>query len=194
MGRPQGSLDLLPFFIREQLDLSTEQRKQLDAFEKVLGGKFDKLLTESQRKQVRDITPVGPGGFAALPMPGEVLSKATLAALKPAEAQRKQLDDLQKEVDGKLETLLSADQKKHLAEARAGFARGGPFGVGPPGGPGGPGGRPGFGPGGRMMGNTLFRAHRYAPDYPGLASRDLKPGKLIEELQDSKKRDEPKQK
>ncbi len=29
----------------------------------------------------------------------------------------------------------------------------------------------------------MFRAYRYGPDYPGLAGKDLKPGKTVEELQ-----------
>jgi hypothetical protein len=28
---------------------------------------------------------------------------------------------------------------------------------------------------------SLFRAYRYAPDYPGLAEKDLTPGKTLEE-------------
>jgi len=32
-------------------------------------------------------------------------------------------------------------------------------------------------------GSSLFRAYRYGVDYPGLAGKDLKPGKTIEELQ-----------
>jgi hypothetical protein len=28
--------------------------------------------------------------------------------------------------------------------------------------------------------NAVFKIHRYAPDYPGLAGRDLSPGKPIE--------------
>jgi hypothetical protein len=40
-------------------------------------------------------------------------------------------------------------------------------------------GRGGFGP----TGSSLFRAYRYAPDYPGLAGRQLTPGKTVEELE-----------
>jgi hypothetical protein len=29
----------------------------------------------------------------------------------------------------------------------------------------------------------LFRAYKYGPDYPGLAGKDLRPGKTVEELQ-----------
>jgi len=36
--------------------------------------------------------------------------------------------------------------------------------------------------GGPMGGASLFAARRYAPDYPGLAGKDLTPGKTIEEL------------
>ena len=32
-------------------------------------------------------------------------------------------------------------------------------------------------------GNPIFRAYHYPPDYPGLANRDLTPGKTIEEIQ-----------
>ncbi len=104
---------------------------------------------------------------------------------KPSADQQKQLDDLQKEVDAKLDKVLNADQKKQLKEMQENFGRGGPFAFGPPGGGGGPmlkgmGGPPqkgqggpqqkgmgGPGPGGPIMGNTLFRAYRYGPDFPG---------------------------
>src|SRR5262249_60477083 len=80
--------------------------------------------------------------------------------------------------------LFTDEQSKQFKDMRQGFGRGGPggFGGGPPGGPGrgGPGGPPGgMGPPG---GSSLFRAYRYAADYPGLAGKDLKPGKTIEEL------------
>jgi hypothetical protein len=58
------------------------------------------------------------------------------------------------------------------------------------------GGRPGFGRGGPQQGRggflgfggpgggqPVFRAYRYSPDYPGLASKDLTPGKMIEALE-----------
>jgi hypothetical protein len=32
-------------------------------------------------------------------------------------------------------------------------------------------------------GGSVFRAYRYSPDYAGLAGKDLKPGKTVEELQ-----------
>ena len=39
----------------------------------------------------------------------------------------------------------------------------------------------------------MFRAPRYAPDYPGLAGKELKPGKTIEELQADATKEAPKE-
>jgi hypothetical protein len=33
--------------------------------------------------------------------------------------------------------------------------------------------------GGQRLGTPIFRAYRYGPDYPGLAGKDLTPGKTI---------------
>ena len=125
-----------------------------------------------------------------------------MTALTPSADQRKQLDDLQKEVDAKLDTTLNAGQKKQLNELRENFGRGGPFGLGPQGGASGPApkgqggpapkgqGGPPRGPGGPIAGNTLFRATRYGPGFPGLAGKTLNPGKSIEEMEAQKKMDE----
>ncbi len=85
--------------------------------------------------------PGGPGGFTP-PKPGEILPSFLADQLKLSADQKKQLAELQKEVDGKIEKLLTDDQKKALKEMRDR----GPMG-GFPGGPGGPGGgRGGRGP------------------------------------------------
>ena len=206
-GSPPGGVDLFPMFVRGPLDLSPEQSKQIEDFQKELSSKLDKTLNDAQKKQIREINPFGPAGFAALPLPGQIISKSTLTALKPSAEQQKQLDDLQKEVDAKLDAILNADQKKQLKEMRGNFGQGGPFAGGPPGGGGGPQqkaqggppgkgqggppqkgmGGPGFGPGGPIMGNTLFRAYRYGPEFPGLAGKSLKSGKSIEEMEAAKK-------
>jgi hypothetical protein len=89
----------------------------------------------------------GPGGFGGPPQPGQVLPPFLQERLNLTDAQKKQLEELQKEVDGKLAKILTDEQKKQLKEMREGFGRGGRGGPGGrgPGGPGGPGGR---GPGG----------------------------------------------
>jgi Spy/CpxP family protein refolding chaperone len=83
-----------------------------------------------------------PGGFPGGPFelfkPGQILPAAIQDQLKLTAAQRKQIAELQAEVDAKLAKILTAEQKKALEQT-------GPGGFGPPGfGPGfGP---PGFGP------------------------------------------------
>jgi EF hand len=84
----------------------------------------------------------GPGGGfgppGGPPRPGQVLPPFVQERLNLTEEQKKQIADLQKDVDTKLAKILTEDQKKQLQEMR-------PMG---PGGPGGPGGGPGRGPGG----------------------------------------------
>jgi hypothetical protein len=97
----------------------------------------------------------GPGGMFRFPPPGEILPLPLQDVLQLTAEQKKQLAELQKEVDAKLEKLLTEDQRKQFKEMKErgpGFP-GGPGGPvviplgpgGPP--PGGPGGQPG-GPGG----------------------------------------------
>jgi hypothetical protein len=190
-GGPPQPNQVLPSFVQDRLNLSPEQKKALDAFQKTVDAQLDKTLTDAQKAQVKKSVgprpgpggPRGPGGLGGLPQPGKVMSTTTQIALKLAPEQRKQLDELQKQVDAKLEAMFTADQKKQFGEMKKDFARGGPPGGGPgPGGPGG-GGPPAFLFAGPPGGASLFRAYRYGPDYPGLASKDLKPGKTIEELE-----------
>ena len=88
--------------------------------------------------------PGGPGGFGGPPRPGQVLPDFLQGMLQLNDEQKKQVEALQKDVDTKLDKILTADQKKQLAEMR----QRGPGGFGPPGGfpggppPGGPGGPP----------------------------------------------------
>lgn len=96
--------------------------------------------------------PGGPGGgsgggpgFGGPPAPGTILPPFLQDELRLSEEQKKQLSDLQKEVDTKLGQILSREQRQQLSE----MANRGPRGFGGPGGPGGPGGNRGpGGPGG----------------------------------------------
>ena len=71
--------------------------------------------------------------------PGEILPRMLQERLRLSPEQRSDLEALQKEVDAKLDKILSAEQKTQLKQMRDR----GPGGFGPRG-PGGPGGR-GFG-------------------------------------------------
>ena len=78
----------------------------------------------------------GPGRFGGPPQPGQVLPSALQDRLALTDEQRKQVADLQKDVDAKLEKILTSAQKGRLREMR----ERGPGGFGPP--PGRPGGAP----------------------------------------------------
>ena len=86
----------------------------------------------------------GPGGprmGGGMPRPGEILPGMLRQRLNLTAQQEKEVADLQKEVDARLEKILTAEQRDQLKAIRE---RGpGGFGFGPP---------PGGGPGGRQRG------------------------------------------
>src|SRR5437763_9252935 len=71
----------------------------------------------------------GPGGFGGPPQPGQVLPGFLQDELKLTDEQKKQVAELQKDVDTRLEKILTAEQTRQLKEMRER----------------GPGGRPGAG-------------------------------------------------
>jgi hypothetical protein len=184
LGGSAPSNQVSPWFLQDRLGLSAEQKKEVDALQKTVDETLNKVLTDAQRKTLRERSGFGLVGFAAMPAPGQVMSLSTQVALKPTPEQKTQLSDLQKSVDARLDKILTDDQKQELKQRTAEFARGpgGGLPADPPRGPGGPGGGP---PpfGGPPGGAGVFRAYKYAPGYPGLAGKDLKPGKTVEELQ-----------
>ena len=177
-GGPPKLGQILPAFLQGVLNLTPEQKDKLSAAERETAEKLAKVLTDDQKKQFEE----KPLGFGELPPAGQLLSSAVQGRLKLTDEQKKQAAEVQKAADEKLAAILKDDQKKQLKQM-ADMAKG--FPGGPPGGPPGfgpPGGFPGFGPPG---GGGLFRAPRYAADFPGLKDKELKPGKTIEELQQS---------
>lgn len=163
--------------LRDMLSLTNEQRKEISDFQKEVDETIDKTLDDDQKKKLKQATS-GPG---AMTVPGQILSTSLQIQLKPTGEQKTKLADLQKAADEKLAKLLTDDQKKQFKQIKEDFARAGPGG--PPGGPGGP--PPGLfnGPPG---GASVFRAYKYAADYPAFAGRDLKPGPTIEEVEKTK--------
>jgi hypothetical protein len=63
---------ILPAFLQDQLKLTSEQKKQLEDFQKETDTKLDKILTEEQRKQFKEMRdrPAGPGGPGGFGPPG----------------------------------------------------------------------------------------------------------------------------
>src|SRR5205823_12924987 len=144
-GASPGSLpqpgQLLPSFLREALNLTEEQKKQLDAFQKEVDAKLDSLFTDEQKKQFKEPPTVG-----SPPQPGQLMTLTLQARLKLAADQKQAVQALQKEADALLGKLFTDEQKQQFKQMQANMNRGG--GVGGPGGPGGGPGGPGGGPGG----------------------------------------------
>jgi uncharacterized membrane protein YgcG len=88
----------------------------------------------------------GSGGvLGGRPQMGVVMPNFVQDELGLSETQKKEVAELQKELDAKLNKILTDDQKKKYQEMKENPGRGGPNGRGPGGrgGPGGPGGRGG---------------------------------------------------
>jgi hypothetical protein len=174
-GGPPEPGQLLPPSIRDALKLTDDQKKQVDAFQKEIDGKLDQLLTEEQKKQLKN-----PQNAGSLPQPGQLMSVTLQIQLKLTADQKKEIQAIQKEADVLLGKLFAEEQKKQLKEMQANVGRGG---LGSPGrGPGSPGGLPNIGPPG---GSAVFRVYRFAANHPALAGKDLTPRKTIEEMEKS---------
>jgi spore coat protein CotH len=113
-GPPPGVL--LPPPAQDTLQLTAEQKKQLDAIQKELDEKLDKLLTEDQRKQFKEMKdrsapPGGPGGgFGPPGGPGGGGSRVELDPLVG-------LDDARKPLRSKL-LAVPAFRAKYLANVK----------------------------------------------------------------------------
>jgi Spy/CpxP family protein refolding chaperone len=69
----------MPVFVQEQLKLTDAQKKELEALQKDVDAKIDKLLTDDQKKTLKELKergpgrglggPGGPGGFPPPPPP-----------------------------------------------------------------------------------------------------------------------------
>jgi outer membrane protein assembly factor BamB len=141
--RPPQPGQILPAPLQERLNLTGDQKKQLEELQKESDGKLGKLLTEEQQKQLKDTAGGpgrsgfgrrGPGGFGGPPRPGQLLPPALQESLKLTDEQKKQLETLQKEVDSRLGKLLTEEQQKQLKDMASGPGRGGRGGFGGPGG------------------------------------------------------------
>lgn len=187
--RPPMLAEVLPPMLQFRLNLNAEQRTQHGALQTEILAKLETILDAPQKKQLLELRASEPMGFGGMTSAGQILPLSTQIVLKLSAEQREAIATLQKVVDAKIETLLNDRQKGLLKQTRenavqpgrpgapaplrgAGFA--GPSGPRGPGGPT-PGRRGGFGR------NSVFRAYRYAKDYPGLVDKALTPLK-VEEL------------
>jgi hypothetical protein len=63
-GPPQPGL-VLPPPVQDRLNLTADQKKQLEALQKEVDGKLAKILTDAQMKQLKEMQQAGPGGRGA---------------------------------------------------------------------------------------------------------------------------------
>jgi hypothetical protein len=68
-GGPPQPGQILPGFLQDQLNLTANQKKQLSDLQKQIDSQLDKILTDVQRQQLKDMRDRGPGGFG--PPPGK---------------------------------------------------------------------------------------------------------------------------
>jgi hypothetical protein len=152
---------------------------ELNNLQTKAGEKFDKILTDEQREQLREMSRPGSGGLGGFAAPGQVISLSREVMLKPTDEQKQKLADLQRGVDDELGRILTSDQKAQFERIKHDFGRGGSVASGHHGAPGaalGRSGANGSGAGRLPPGvNPIFRALRYGPQYEGLAGKDLRP-------------------
>jgi hypothetical protein len=165
---------ILPPFASDALSLDDEQRGKVNELQAEVNARLNDILSDAQEGQLADLR--GGAGFGGVLQPGQVMSPFQQARLTLTEEQRRQMEELQKHVDVKLQEILREEQRAQLSQAgRGGLA-----------GPGGPDGRRGRGGrgrgGGGPQGSSIFRVYRYAADFPGLRGKDLTPGKTLEEI------------
>ena len=184
-ARPTTLADVLPSMLQSRLNLAAEQRTKLDAVQKETLAKLESILDAPQKKQLLERRAADPMVFGNMASAGQILPLSTQIVLKLSAEQREAIATLQKVVDGQMETLLNDTQKGLLRRTRENAGQAGRGGApSPERGPrfAGPGGPPPGRPGGFGR-NSVFRAYRYANDYPGLVNKDLTPLKMEENSQ-----------
>ncbi len=147
-GPPQPGT-LLPPFLQDRLNLTDDQKKQVKDLQKDVDDQLSKLLTEEQKKTLKEPPDEDAPRPRRRPQPGTILPADEVERLKLSDAQKKQLDELQKTTRGKLDKVFNAEQKSELQAMSEGPGGGGGRRGGFGGGRGGRGGRGGMG-GGRI--------------------------------------------
>jgi hypothetical protein len=62
-GLPPAPGQVLPLFIRDQLNLSADQKRQIEDLQKDVDSAIQKILTDTQKKRLQEMRDRGPGGF-----------------------------------------------------------------------------------------------------------------------------------
>jgi outer membrane protein assembly factor BamB len=126
--------------LQDRLNFTDDQKKQVKELQKDVDDQLSNLLTDEQKKTLKEPPDEDAPRPRRRPQPGTVLPAAEVERLKLSDAQKKQLDDLQKTTSSKLDEIFNADQKSDLQAMREGPGGGRRGGFG-----GGRGGRGGMG-------------------------------------------------
>jgi hypothetical protein len=170
---PPKRFEALSRASRDSLAMSKDQRKKLDEIENELIAKLDRILSPEEVKGFASPDASDAAIFSKQPA-GAYLTVFNRTAPKLTEAQRKELQAIQKAFSPKIAALLTDEQKTLIADFKKGLVTAAVGRGAPP-----------------RAGNTLFRATRYPLDHPAFAGRTLKPGKTLVESQ--QELDRPKQ-
>ena len=54
--------ELMPSFLQERLNLTPEQKKELQGLQNEVNDKLDKVLTDAQKQQLKEVREARPGG------------------------------------------------------------------------------------------------------------------------------------
>lgn len=162
---PPKRFEAFPNASRDALNMTRDQRTKLDEIDNELIAKLDKILNAEQIKSFAEPNPSDITDLSKRP-PGEYLTVFDRSTPKVTDAQRKELQALQKDFNPKIATLLTDAQKAQVSDFKKG-QRTTAAGRGAP-----------------PRGNTLFRATRYPLNHPAFAGRTFKPGKTLVEIEE----------
>jgi Spy/CpxP family protein refolding chaperone len=125
---PEKTGQIMSGSVQSRLKLSDDQKKELAALQKKVDTQFDKILNDEQRKRLKGGfafggPPPGGGGPGATPQPGQILPGFMQDTLKLTDEQKKSIAEFQKELDAKLDKLLTEEQKKEFRSPQGGSAQ-----------------------------------------------------------------------
>ena len=115
-GGPTTLADVLPPTFQVGLNLTPEQNTKLDATQKVMLRKLETILDATQRKQLLERRATDPTGFGGAATSGQILPLTTQIVLNLSADQKTAVAAIQKEVDGKVESLLNDAQKDQIKQ------------------------------------------------------------------------------
>ena len=116
--------------LRELRGFDPQNQRKRKGLQKEAMEKVEGLLTDEQKTALKDLTGApfemqvaafggGFGGFGTgAAIPGQIMSTTQQDMLRLTPEQKKQIEEVQKEVDGKLDKILTDEQKKQIKDMK----------------------------------------------------------------------------